>query len=127
MRRMQGGKDLICLFPHRSEVKPFLFFHTHSPHLLSLGSSPELTSPSHFFKKWGVLLQHHPRQNPHHHLHHHRHYPHCHPLFGYTRSSFAFNWQLEVVSRLICFSPVRQPPPLALLSPCSFLSRVIAG
>lgn len=48
-----GGKYLICLFPCHSEVKPFLFFHAYSPHLLSLSSSPELTSPSHNSSKSG--------------------------------------------------------------------------
>ncbi len=105
-----------------SEVKPFLFFCNHSPHLLPLSSSVELTPPSHFFKKLEVLMQHH----LHHHLHrHHRDYPHCHRLFGNTHSSFTFNWQLEVVSKVICLSPVRQPPPPPLL--WFFLSRVIAA
>lgn len=32
-------------------------------------------------------------------------------FFGYAPSSFASNWQLEVVSEVIFFSPVKQPPP----------------
>lgn len=53
LRRVPVGRDLICLFPYHSEVKPFLFFHAHSPHLFSLSSSPELTSPSHILQKVG--------------------------------------------------------------------------
>lgn len=78
-------------------------------------------------KTWEAIAQHPPRQHPPHHFHHHSEHPHCHRLFGYTHSSFTSNWQLEVESEVICFSLVRQPPPLSLLSPFSFLSRVIGA
>ena len=46
---MPGGKDLICLFLYHSEVKAFLFFRAHSPHLLFLWRSP----PRHTSSKSG--------------------------------------------------------------------------
>ena len=111
-----GEKDLICFAPLSLSLwnqTVFVFPRSFS----SLYSRSQLTFPSYFFKQWEALMQHHPCQHPH---PHHRHrYPHCHRLFGYTHSSFKFNWQLEAASEGVYFSPVRQPPP-SLLSPCNF-------
>lgn len=80
--------------------KPFLYFFPRS------FSSPTLICRAHLpltsLQKQDALTQHHPCQ---HHLHHLRHYRHCHRLFGYTRCSFDFNWQLEVISEVVCLSP----------------------